>query len=350
MPRVLHFQRCTRIFAPNNVKVKQYFQTALKFVIPLLFGCGIFWFLTRNADLEQVSQILKQGISWGWVGVSLVLALLSHIVRGIRWRRQLRTFGANLSTHDMSISIFGNYGLNLVFPRLGEVWRCNYVAHRAGVSFSTTVGSMISERVVDMTCSLALAVAAFSLQSRVLFSFFDTYTGTGSRLVAPLKSPLLWGALGVAAVTLFLVRHRFSNSRPYRFAADLCRKLWKGVVSLRQMRDWKLYLVDSVALWALYFLNSYTSLFFFDFTAHLGLLAGLMIFVMGSLSLLIPVQGGLGAWHAMVIFTLGCYGIGASEAFSFALVSWTIEQGFVLVLGLYALLVVLLRRNKVKTE
>jgi hypothetical protein len=328
--------------------VKQYIQTALKFVLPLLFGGGICWFLARNVDFEQVGQILKQGISWGWVAFSLVFALLSHIVRGVRWRRQLRTFGANLSTHDMSVAVFGNYGLNLVFPRLGEVWRCNYVAHRAGVSFSTTVGSMISERVVDMCCSLLLAVTAFALQSRVLVEFFDTYTGAGSNLVAPLRSPLLWGGLALVVVVLFLLRRRFRETRLYHFVTDLCHKLWKGVISLRRMPDWRMYLVDSVLLWALYFINSYTSLFFFPFTAHLGPLAGLMLFVMGSLSLLIPVQGGLGAWHSMIIFTLGCYGIGFNEAFSYALVSWTIEQGFVLLLGVYALLVVLLEKKKQK--
>lgn len=326
--------------------MNKYLQTALKFILPLLFGCGICWFLARGVDFQQVAHILRQGISWLWVGISLVLALLSHIVRGVRWRRQLRTFGANLTVHEMSLSVFGNYGLNLLFPRLGEVWRCNFVAHRAGVSFSTTVGSMISERVVDMCCSLALALTAFTLQSRVLFAFFDTYTGAGAHLLAPLRSPLLWGGAVVVLAALILLRRQLRATRLYALLADLCRKLWKGIVSLRRMPDWRLYLLDSVLLWGLYYANSYTSLFFFPFTAHLGPLAGLMIFVMGSLSLLIPVQGGLGAWHAMVIFTLGCYGVGPTEAFSFALVSWTIEQGFVLLLGLYALIAVMLQRRR----
>jgi hypothetical protein len=330
----------------NRYHVKKYIQPLLKFVLPLLFGCGICWFLARKVDFEQVAAVVRGGISWGWVAVSLVLALLSHVVRGVRWRRQLRTFGPALSVHEMSISIFGNYGLNLVFPRLGEVWRCNFVARRAGVSFSTTVGSMISERVVDMLCSCCMAVAAFALQRQVVVEFFATHTDAGSHLLTPLASPLLWVALAGVVVVLFLMRRQLRATRLYAFAADFCRKLWKGVVSLRQMPDWRMYLVDSVVLWGLYFLGSYTQLFFFPFTAHLGWLAGLMIFVMGSLSLLLPVQGGLGAWHAMVIFTLGCYGVAPVEAFSFALVSWTLEQGFVLLLGIYALVVVMLQKKK----
>lgn len=326
--------------------MKKYIQPLLKFVLPLLFGCGICWFLARKVDFEQVAAILRGGIAWGWVAVSLVLALLSHVVRGVRWRRQLRTFGPELSVHEMSLSIFGNYGLNLVFPRLGEVWRCNFVARRAGVSFSTTVGSMISERVVDMACSLCLAVAAFALQRQVVLAFFAEHTDAGAHLLAPLSSPYLWGFVVVLLLLLFLGRRRLRATRLYAFVADFVRKLWKGVVSLRRMPDWRWYLVDSVLLWGLYFFGSYTQLFFFPFTAHLGWLAGLMIFVMGSLSLLLPVQGGLGAWHAMVIFTLGCYGVAPAEAFSFALVSWTIEQGFVLLLGVYALVVVMLQKKR----
>ncbi len=326
--------------------MKQFIQRTLKFALPLLFGCGIFWFVYHDADLDQVAQVLRQGISWGWVGVSLIFALLSHIVRGIRWRRQLRTFGANPSTHDISIAIFGNYGLNLIFPRLGEVWRCNYVAHTCHVSFSTTVGSMISERVVDMICSLIIAFSAFLLQSYVFRRFFDTYTGAGDQLLARLGSPYLWGVLILLILLCIVFRRVLRRTSLYLAALSFAHKLWKGFVSLRQMPDWKIYFVDSVLLWGLYYLNSYTSLFFFDFTAHLGPLAGLLIFTMGSLSLLIPVQGGLGAWHAMVIFTLGCYGISDAEALSFALVSWTIEQGFVLLLGIYALLIVLFKRHK----
>ena len=38
-------------------------------------------------------------------------------------------------------------------------------------------------------------------------------------------------------------------------------------------------------------------------------------------------------------------GIGTTEAFSFAMVHWLIQEGFVLLLGLYALVVVAFRKN-----
>lgn len=331
----------------NTQGVKNILQNALKFLLPLLFGCGIFWFLYKDTDIDAVAAVLHRGISWGWVLISLVFALFSHILRGVRWRLQLRMFGADPSTHDMSVSIFGNYGLNLLFPRLGEVWRCNYIAHNYRIPFSTTVGSMISERVVDLICSLFIALLAFVLQSHVFFRFFETYTVDGAPLLSErLLSP--WPIAGVAAVIVLAVvfRRRLRASRVYATVKGFLYKMWTGFASIRQLPDWRRYLLYSVGIWLLYFLNSYTCIYFFDFTSHLSILAALAIFVMGSLSLVVPVQGGLGAWHAAVVFTLGCYGLPETEALSFALVSWTIEQGFVLLLGIYALIFVLFKRHK----
>ncbi len=331
----------------NLQGVKNILQNALKFLLPLLFGCGIFLFLYKDTDVDAVAAVLQRGISWNWVLISLLFALFSHVLRGVRWRLQLRMFGADPSTHDMSVSIFGNYGLNLLFPRLGEVWRCNYIAHNYRVPFSTTVGSMISERVVDLVCSVSIALLAFALQSHVFFRFFETHTIDGGPwLSGRLLSP--WLIVGGAAVIVLAVvfRRRLRATRFYGTVKEILHKMWIGFASLRQLPDRRRYLLYSVAIWLLYFLNSYTCIFFFDFTSHLGILAALSIFVMGSLSLVVPVQGGLGAWHAAVVFALGCYGLPETEALSFALVSWTIEQGFVLLLGIYALIFVLFKRHK----
>ncbi len=318
----------------------------LKLILPLLFGCGIFWVIYKDVDVDRVVSIIRQGISWTWVVVSLVFAWISHVLRGLRWRLQLRTMGANPSAHDMSVSVFGNYGLNLVFPRLGEFWRCNYVSQVSGLSFSKSIGSMISERLVDMICAATMALAAFLLQKRVFFSFLENSSDFGARVVNFVSSPWLW--IGIILFVLLMVSllRILRGSRFYDYISRLIHRLWQGVMSIMKMKNWSLYLLYSIAIWGAYYVNSYTSLFFFDFTSHLDPLAGLAIFVMGSLSLLVPVQGGLGAWHAAVIFALGCYGIGEAEALSFALVSWAIEQGFVLLLGLYALVYVFIRKKQ----
>ena len=51
----------------------------------------------------------------------------------------------------------------------------------------------------------------------------------------------------------------------------------------------------------------YSSFFCFEFTSHLSMLVGLTIFVLSSYGMVAPVQGGVGAWHFMVIAALMIY-------------------------------------------
>ena len=353
-------------------------QKALRYVLPFLFGVGIVWVIATRIDLAEVGAVLRRGIAWPWVLLSLVFALASHVVRGLRWRLQIRTLGVEPSVHDMAVAVFGNYGLNLVIPRLGELWRCNYIAQRYAVEpdavgrdgrndrqsdgrsggdaakgcpprfgFTTVIGTMVSERVVDMGMALLFLLAAVALERDVFVSFFaDRASVDVSGVASALTSWWLWTGLALVAIAFFAVRRHLREMRLFRWLGGLCRDVWAGFVSLRALRRPWLYLAYSVVLWGCYFVNTWLQFYFFDFTSHLGLSAALAIFVLGSLSLLVPVQGGLGAWHAVVIFGLTCYGIPEAEAFSFALVSWAIEQGFVLLLGLYSVVVVMLQRQR----
>ena len=312
----------------------------LKIVLPLLLGVLMAWSLTRQVEWPVVLDVLGRGIAWHWVFISVVLALLSHIVRGIRWRLQLRALGINPSVHDMSVAVFGNYGLNLALPRVGEVWRCSYIAHRYRVPFTTTLGTMVSERMVDMLVAGSMTLAAF-VHEREHFAAFLSGSDFGQRVLHLLASPWLWCVTVAVVLALLLVARRFRHTQAVGGVVGMVRNVWAGIVGLKDVaRPWE-YLLWSVLLWLCYYLNSYTCCFFFGFTEHLDAWAGLSIFVMGSLSLVLPVQGGLGPWHYAVGTALLCYGIGSNltdpQVQAFIWTSWSLEQGFVLLLGLYAM-------------
>jgi len=312
----------------------------LKIVLPLLLGLLMAWSLTRKVDWDVVLLELQKGISWGWVGVSIVFAFLSHVIRALRWRLQLRTLGINPSAHDMCVSVFGNYGLNLALPRVGEVWRCSYIAHRYNVPFSTTVGTMVSERLVDMLVAGAMTLAAV-VHEREHFATFLAGSDIGQKVLDLLYSPVMW-AVFVFVLVFVLCSMRFlRHTKAYALVAGFVINMWTGIKGLKDVPHLWVYILWSLALWFCYYVNSYTCCYFFGFTEHLDGWAGLAIFVMGSLSLVLPVQGGLGPWHYAVGTALLCYGIGSEltdpQVQAFIWTSWSIEQGFVLLLGLYAM-------------
>jgi hypothetical protein len=60
---------------------------------------------------------------------------------------------------------------------------------------------------------------------------------------------------------------------------------------------------------------------------------------MGTIAFSIPVQGGIGPWHFMVISTLIFYGVGQTESAAFALVVHTLQTAVNAIVGFYAFLV-----------
>lgn len=332
-------------------------QKFIKLLLPLAFGVGIIWFILQKVDMQMLVDTVRDGIDWMWVAISCAFALVANVLRGIRWRQQLRTVGVNPSLHDMSVSYFGNYGMNLVFPRLGEVWRCNFIAHGARKPFSTIAGTILSERLCDIICSFCIVLLALVVEGKVLLRFFlgggkeEAIAAAGGEVRADEPSLLpVWAWLLIVLVVVLLawrlLHPRLRNWQPYQYCMGILQNVWVGFRSLKDLPNIWSYLGWSVAIWVFYFINTLTQFYFFDFTSHLGVLACLSVFVMGTISQILPIQGGLGAWQAMVIFALLQYGIDNQHAIIFAVVAWTLEQGFVLIMGVYALLWVAFQKKK----
>lgn len=336
-------------------------QRLIKVLLPLAFGVGIIWFILQKVDTELLFSTIRSGINWSWVLISWGFALLANVLRGVRWRQQLRTVGVDPSLHEMSVSFFGNYGMNLLFPRLGEVWRCNYIAHNNGKSFSTIAGTILSERLCDILCSAFIVLLTLVLEAKVLLKFFledgkaEAIEAAGGQMkVAEEGLMPTWAWFLIVLIVVLLLWWRLHpvlrKYAPYRYCMEVLSNVWVGFRSLKELPNVWSYVGLSVAIWVLYFLNTLTQFYFFDFTSHLGFLACLSVFVMGTLSQLLPIQGGLGAWQAMVIFALLQYGIDNQHAIVFSVVAWTLEQLFVLVMGLYALVYVAVNKKKASVQ
>jgi hypothetical protein len=99
------------------------------------------------------------------------------------------------------------------------------------------------------------------------------------------------------------------------------------------------FIFHSAFIWFLYYVMLYCVFFSFGFTSHLTALAGLTVFVLGSFGMVAPVQGGIGAWHFMVIEGLVLYGVDRVDGKVFALLAHGSTTIMLIVMGLISLLV-----------
>jgi hypothetical protein len=115
--------------------------------------------------------------------------------------------------------------------------------------------------------------------------------------------------------------------------------VWEGIKSLWKMEHKIRFFIQTILIWGGYFCYFYTTFYAFGFTSELGVRIGLIAFTMSSIGVAVPIQGGIGVWHFMVISTLICFGVAESDAGAFAFVVYAIQTIWIVILGLLSIVV-----------
>jgi hypothetical protein len=145
--------------------------------------------------------------------------------------------------------------------------------------------------------------------------------------------------------TILLLGVLMRRLRLFAKVKDALGNLWQGVMSVRQMdRPW-LYTAYTAGIWASYFLHFWLTFYCFGFTQHLGLGAASVMFVLGSMAVVVPTPNGAGPWHFVIITLLGLYGINKVDAGIFALLVHGIQTFLLILLGIYGLAALPLSRK-----
>ena len=141
----------------------------------LSFGLGFaiiaFLFTRVQIDVGAILDRVRQANPW-----VLVLALLANYltfpIRAVRWRRLLdnvetdtheeggRRLGIPALSEIMLLAWFANC---IVPAKLGDVYRAYLLKVNVSVSFSTTMGTIVAERIIDVVVLFVLMLAATGL-------------------------------------------------------------------------------------------------------------------------------------------------------------------------------------------
>lgn len=304
----------------------------------------LFWLVYRDMDFSQLTTVFQKGLNTGWLLMAVALSAISNVLRGLRWRQLLEPVSHQSRNSTAIMAVFVSYAVNLLFPRAGEVARCGIVTKHDGVSFSRSLGTVISERLFDACCLCLIAIFAIVLQLGFFGDFFRQHPDSLMNVKRIVYSPLLWVCLVVLVIGLLVARKFIRNSTFFSQTRTFLLKLWEGMKTIATLRKPALFVGYSLLIWIVYFFMFYVGRYFFPFDINLGVLPMLSAFVMGSLGVLAPVQGGIGAYHFMVIYTLTFYGIAEPEAAIFALVVHGLQTIQSLLFGLFAWIVLSLRK------
>ncbi len=316
-----HYGHSSRTMDKLRTNTHKVLRNLLKYGFPLAVSLGLCYLLFTGIDFGQMMDIIRTECHFRWIALALCINIVSFVCRAFRWRIQLRALGVDPPMHALILSIFGTYSVNLVLPRLGEVWRSGYIARRQGAPFTAVFGSMVADRLADTVTVLLLAAVTFFLASDAIGSFVGANIESYRAVARLLSSPWLWGAVVAAAVALWLLMRRTAGPRMAK-VRSVVRELWQGFAVIVRMRGKGQWLLWTAGIWGCFSMQMYICFHAFPFTEGVlqgyGPTAALVTFVLASISMGVPSNGGIGPWQWAVIFALGIYGVGRAPAAAFA--------------------------------
>ena len=318
-----------------------------KTFLPLLFGLFIFWLVFRKMDFTEILSILKRDANYWIIGLSLPFGFIANLARAYRWDLLIRPLGYHPKKTNLVYAILGNYGVNLVFPRLGEVWRCTMITRYEKIPFPKLFGTLITDRLADAISVASLTVVAFVMNISYFKKFFAQYPEIFDELYNIITS--FWIYVAIAAIILFvwLLFRFFGHFIWIQKTKEFCKSIWEGIHSIVNMKERKLFIFYTILIWLGYYLYFYICFFAFPFTEHLTWNQGLIAFVMSSIAVAVPVQGSIGPWHAMVIAVLMGFGVVSTNAGAFAFCVHTVQQLiFTSALGLFGVIALPIANRK----
>ncbi|HJA87570.1 MAG TPA: flippase-like domain-containing protein, partial [Candidatus Parabacteroides intestinavium] len=179
--------------------LKSVFRTVIKIFLPLTLGCLLLWFLYRNMDITEIWNVIKSGVDYRIILFSLLFGLGANLVRGFRWGLLIQSLGEKFKMRNAVYAVLGNYAVNLVLPRVGEVWRCGMVAKYDNISFTKLLGTLLIDRVSDtiMVGLITLSIVTFNMD------FFWDFFRKNPELITGFRS--MFNSIWIYAFVVFFI-------------------------------------------------------------------------------------------------------------------------------------------------
>ena len=318
------------------MSIKKLANDIIKVAFSLLLGGAILYWMYRGFDFKQVEYVLFHQMNWTWMLISFPFGILAQVFRGCRWKQTLEPLGEHPRSHVSINSIFLSYALSLVVPRIGEFARCGVLKKWEDVSFPKALGTVVSERIIDSLLVLLIAGIVFLMQIPVFLNFFDK-TGTSMDSIMRQFTATGYFVTAICGIAILVLLHFLLKKLSiYNKVKATFHSLWQGIVSLKGVKNMPLFVAFTLGIWISYFLHYYLTFQCFEGTSHLGLMCGLVTFIVGSIAVIVPTPNGAGPWHFAVKTMLILYGIQSTEALYFVLIVHSIQTLLVILLGVYA--------------
>jgi len=281
-----------------------------------------------------------QKANFEWIILSIIVSLIAHFLRAYRWNLMIGSLGHGTpSLLNTFHAVIMGYLANLAFPRMGELARCTVINKSDRIPVTKLLGTVIAERVTDLLMLGLIFLLAILLEFKLLSGFLNEHvlsklSGRIGDFILLISGLILLFVITIFFLIMIKKKKWGLTERIFHFFSGMKA----GILSVKSMENKSGFLLSSVFIWLLYGLSYYLCFFALIATSSLGPGAALSTLVFGSLAMIAPVQGGIGAFHWMVSEGLMAYGISKTDGLSYALLVHTSQTLIILIIGSLSLI------------
>jgi glycosyltransferase 2 family protein len=325
---------------------KRFSAKSFKYLLSFLLS-GIFLYIAfNNVNFDEVIRYVADA-SIFWIIIFIILFLISHYLRALRWKIILHSVKKDASIKHLFGALMIGYGVNCVVPRLGEISRAVFVGRWEGLSKSSLFGTVIIERIIDILFLGIAVIVSFYLWSDSLYLNFPWLEST-----LYITSILMTGVIIFLVMTIryrekfygFIIRfiNRFSVKGAEK-AAHILEMLTHGFASLRGINNYIMTVILSGAIIVFYALSSYVGFYVIGMEqiSKVTFSMGWVLMSVSSIGIIIPTPGGTGSYHTLAKSTLVLlFGFGEEISLAYAFITHIISYFLFILAAVIAYLII----------
>ncbi len=288
-------------------------------------GVALLILAFRQINFSDLTNGLQRVNFW-WLLAAKVMVTVAHLTRAFRWRLLINPLGYRPRLISTFFAMMTGYFANIATPKMGEFVRCLSLQRTESVPTSSSVGTVIVERSIDILSVLIVFGLAFWLHVSLIDVFVkqkiidplinQTWAFTGNEIYLALGFATI--AAGIIIMVLIHQHRKGKYMGLFAYPLSMIRKIIHGILSITKMRQRVLFFLLTLLMWVFYLFGFYMNFFAFDTTDHFGLTSGLLVFAFSAIGWAVPIHGGIGAYHWIVSQGLVLLGLSFEDGLTFA--------------------------------
>jgi uncharacterized protein (TIRG00374 family) len=267
-------------------------KSILTIVISLAFAGFFLWLALKGFEFEKVQKSLSKA-NYLWVAIAAVFGVLAYWLRAVRWNLLLEPMGYRISNSNAFWTISFGYLMNLTIPRSGEVARATALYGVEKVPVDKSFGTIILERVVDLVCMMVFLGLTFVFKYEAILSFYEN---SGIKF-NPNKVILIVSLLVLCAILFFVFKKKLATLPVLGKIIGFIDGILQGLTSIFKLKQKVNFILYTIGIWICYYMAAYLVCFALPETSDFTIADGFFIIVVGTLGMIVPASGGIGAFN-----------------------------------------------------